>query len=236
MVGFIEIVPGKGIKYLNLNISRFFQFFGSNIKVTDIHQAFEINQEMKDGAEWQTAADETLFHPSDHNGEMIYSLIKSTELSNTSGLDNGCNHATSSGWWWPGSHVSGQISPSAGPGNAWELGPLTTGEKLWRESQRGEGAPSLRQRALSSSCVQSAGGTNESVELEQLAPNTFCIVKLEIESPIIKWHTLATKSPHQNKLTISISACYLLLEVYNEYPRGWILSISSDYLHLRQRW
>ena len=29
-------------------------------------------------------------------------------------------------------HVSGQISPSAGPGNAWELGPLTTGEKLWR--------------------------------------------------------------------------------------------------------
>ena len=84
MVGFIEIVPGKGIKYLNLNISRFFQFFGSNIKVTDIHQAFEINQEMKDGADWQTAADETLFHPSDHNGEMIYSLIKSRELSNTS--------------------------------------------------------------------------------------------------------------------------------------------------------
>ena len=101
---------------------------------------------------------------------------------------------------------------------------------------REERAPSLRQRALSSSCVQSAGGTNESVELEQLAPNTFCIVKLEIESPIIKWHTLATKSPHQNKLKISISACYLLLEVYNEYPRGWILSISSDYLHLRQRW
>ena len=113
------------------------------------------------------------------------------------------------------------------------------GETLAGESERERGISQSQATCPLQLLWPVSWGTNESVELEQLAPKyiLFCkVVKLEIESPIIKWHTLATKSSHQNKLTISISACYLLLEVYNEYPRGWILSISSDYLHLRQRW
>lgn len=164
MGGFIEIVPSKCIKYLNLNIAGFFQFFGSVFKVTDIDTSSFWNQSRDE--RWRGMADSSRwnpFHPSDHNGEMIYSLIKIRELSNTSRLDNGCNHATSAGWWWPGTHVSGQISPSPlpGPGNAqthdhgnWVYWPL--GRNFGRRVR--EGSPSLRQRALSSSCDQSAGG------------------------------------------------------------------------------